>query len=197
MGTDETHEPKRLSARLGLSSPFILCICLGAVCLGAIYGSASGLLRSAVAKNFSAASIEADLDLAEVEPLLALVVGHEVFLGQALVGETGVILIDKDGFHHAGAAQNFDVLRGRRVGQAQTFSERLDVFAAAAAQDIDDLPAGERAEHRTEVGHAASVDVAAGRGAAAIGRHACEYYKFDIEGQSCVREAIFSVSGAF
>ena len=108
------------------------------------------------------ASIEANFDLAEVEPLLALVVGHEVFLGQALVGETGVVLIDKDGFHHAGGTQDFDVLPGGGVGQAEALGQSLDILAAAAAQDIDDLPARERAEHRTEVGHAASVDAATG-----------------------------------
>jgi len=158
----ERMSPGACQRGWALSSPFILCICLGAVCLGAIYGSASGLLRSAVAKNFSAASIEANFDLAEVEPLLALVVGDEVFLGQALVGETGVVLIDKDGFHHAGGTQDFDVLPGSGVGQAEALGQSLDILAAAAAQDVDDLPAGDRAEGGTEVGHAASVDAATG-----------------------------------
>jgi hypothetical protein len=114
MGTDETHEPKRVSARLGLSSPFIFCICLGAV-----------LLRSAVAKKSCSASIEADFDLAKVEPLLALVVGDEVFLGQALMRQPGVVLIDKDGFHHAGGTQDFDVLRGRAADLFSADRNRL------------------------------------------------------------------------
>ena len=107
-------------------------------------------------------SIEADPDLAEIEPLLPFLVGDEVLFAQALVREARVVLIDKDRFHHAGGTQNFDVLPGGGVGQAQTFGERLDVFAAAAAQDIDDLPARDRTEDRTEVGHAASVDAATG-----------------------------------
>jgi hypothetical protein len=120
------------------------------------------LLRSAVAKNFSAGSIEANFDFAEFEPLLAFVVGHEVLGVQALVGEAGVVLIDKHRLHHASAAQNFDVLRGGGVGQAQLSGQGLDIFAAAATQNVDDLPAGDRAENGAEVGHAASVDVAAG-----------------------------------
>lgn len=69
-----------------------------------------------VAKNVSATSIEANLDRAEVQPLLPFLVGDEVLFAQALVREARVVLIDKHGFHHAGAAQNFDMLRGLPCG---------------------------------------------------------------------------------
>jgi hypothetical protein len=46
-------------------------------------------------------------------------------LAQALVREARVVLIDKDGFHHAGSTQNFDVLRGRAADLVSADRNRL------------------------------------------------------------------------
>lgn len=70
-------------------------------------------------------SIEADPDLAEIEPLFPFLVGDEVLFAQALVREARVVLIDKDRFHHAGAAEDFDMLRGRAADLVSADRNRL------------------------------------------------------------------------